>query len=349
MVADIRFKILSTAHNYHAVNQSLNQLMYAIITLLACYAVMQGQLTLGAFLAVQYILGQAVKPTSDITSFIQDYQDAKLSLERMRDVFENQLDFTVLQEPASNKNSQMSLKHDITFKSVAFSYHSGVPFIEDLNLFIPYGSKIAIVGKSGSGKSTLLKLLLKLLTPTRGSVQVGYQDLKNIPDEGWMQQFGVLLQESIVFNGNIEYNITFQTSQEVDTTRLSDSIESSQFSQVLNGLADGIYTPLSKSGQNLSKGQVQRLLIARALYQNTNYLMLDEPTSALDNETSAEVMRNLIRFSQDKTLIVTTHNLNLTKDFDWVIFMDKGSIIEQGKPVELLKNKSNYFELLYSN
>ena len=322
----------------------INQLRDIFILFFTALAVMKGTLTLGAMIAIQYILGRLNQPMTDIMQFVQDYQDASLSFERL-----SKFTLTTPEDYLPSEESVItSLQLPIDVNAVSFNYKD-TPAVKQANLNVPYGTNVAIVGESGSGKSTFLKLLLKLLTPNEGKIKVGNRKLADIDTSNWRSNCSVVSQEGFIFDETIRYNITLQRSDNaINDDQLYKAIELACMEKIIDDLEQGIHTPLGKAGKTLSKGQGQRVLLARAYYKNANYLFMDEPTSALDNITAMQVIQNLKTYYEDRTVIIVTHKVSIAEKMDYIMLMDAGVIVERGTHEELLALDGAYAALYNS-
>jgi len=335
-----RLMILRIYQFYQGFNLIVGQLRDIFILFFAAISVINGTLTLGAMLAIQYILGQLTKPTTDIMQFVQDWQDAKLSLERLSGVF---LKSEKEYEP-DDFNPIIDYNKAITFDNVRFTYKD-LPTIKEISFDVPYGSKIALVGKSGSGKSTIIKLVLKLLKAEQGEVKVGDHRIQHINYKTWRENCSFVSQDGFIFSNTLGYNITLtEDSSTIDFNRLNKAIELSCLDQIMGGLERGVETMVGRGGKQFSKGQVQRILLARAIYKNANYLVMDEPTSALDNITAKKVIQNVEKFFAGRTIITATHKLKLFEHVDKIVMIEAGQIIEQGSFDDLIEQKGAYYQ-----
>ncbi len=333
-----RLMILRIYQLYQGFNLIVGQLRDIFILFFAAISVINGTLTLGAMLAIQYILGQLTKPTTDIMQFVQDWQDAKLSLERLSDVFlESEKEY----EP-EDYNPTVDYNKAITFDNVRFTYKD-LPTIKEISFEVPYGKKIALVGKSGSGKSTIIKLILKLLKAEQGEVKVGDHRIQHINYKTWRENCSFVSQDGFIFSNTLGYNITLtEDKSKIDFNRMNQAIELSCLDQIMEGLEKGVETIVGRGGKQFSKGQVQRILLARAIYKNANYLIMDEPTSALDNITAKKVIQNVEKFFAGRTIITATHKLKLFEHVDNIVMIEAGQIIEQGSFDELIQKEGAY-------
>ncbi|MFK7984229.1 MAG: peptidase domain-containing ABC transporter [Saprospiraceae bacterium] len=336
--AQNRLRILRIYQIYQGFNFIIGQLRDIFILFFAATSVINGTMTLGAMLAIQYILGQLTKPTTDIMQFVQDWQDAKLSLGRLEEVFlESQKEY----EPDDFSPSK-DYQQNISFDNVRFTYKD-VPTIKDITFDVPYGSRIALVGKSGSGKSTIIKIVLKLLKAEQGEVKVGKHRIQHINYKAWRENCSFVSQDGFIFSNTLAYNITLAEGEAtIDHDRMNEAIRLSCLDQIMATLEQGTATIVGRGGKQFSKGQVQRILLARAIYKNANYLIMDEPTSALDNITAKKVIQNIEQFFAGRTIITATHKLKLFEHVDKIVMIEKGVIIEQGSFDELIALEGAY-------
>ena len=335
-----RLMILRIYQLYQGFNLIVGQLRDIFILFFAAMSVINGTLTLGAMLAIQYILGQLTKPTTDIMQFVQDWQDAKLSLERLSGVF---LQSEKEYEP-DDFNPVINYNKAITFDNVRFTYQD-LPTIKNITFEVPYGNKIALVGKSGSGKSTIIKMVLKLLKAEQGEVKVGDHRIQHINYKTWRENCSFVSQDGFIFSNTLRYNITLaEDKSAIDFNRMNEAIELSCLDQIMGGLERGVETIVGRGGKQFSKGQVQRILLARAIYKNANYLIMDEPTSALDNITAKKVIQNVEQFFAGRTIITATHKLKLFEHVDKIVMIEAGQIVEQGNFEELIQKEGAYYQ-----
>lgn len=322
----------------------INELKNIIILVIAANSVVNGAITLGIMLSIQYIMGQLNAPLQDFISFLQSAQDAKISLQRLSEIHgkTNEDELSTLSERHHGRDS-------IILKNVGLQY--GGPnsrwILEDINLCIPQGKVTAIVGTSGSGKTSLLKLLLKFFKPTRGEIFVGNVNLENIQTNMWRKDCGVVMQDGFIFADTIARNITESSSEEyIDKEKLKKSVHIANLDQMIENLPLGYNTNLSWGGVSLSGGEQQRVLISRAVYKDPSYLLFDEATSALDTNNEKIIMERLSDFFEQKTVVVVAHRLSTVKSADQIIVLDKGKIVETGTHEELVKKQNHYYTLV---
>jgi ATP-binding cassette subfamily B protein len=321
----------------------INELKNIFITVLSALAVLNGSITLGAMLSIQYIIGQMQGPIEQFVLFMQQEQDARLSLERLGEIH-GQPD-----EEHKDINDIKEIEPDLslTFRNVSFTYGSekSKRVILNLSMEIPYGKTTAIVGLSGSGKTTLIKLMLGFYPPTEGEVLLGNSPLKNVSFREWRKHCGVVMQEGYIFNDTIANNIA-QGADIVDTERLLYSVKMANIKDFIEGLPLRYNTKIGNTGQGLSQGQKQRILIARAIYRNPEYIFFDEATNALDANNEHIIQENLNNFFNGKTVVIVAHRLSTVKDADNIIVLKHGQIAEMGKHAELIGMKGDYYQLV---
>ncbi len=344
------FKLSFKNLTYSQVQQSgallINQGKNIVITFLVANLVVQGQLTLGAMLAVQYIIGQLNSPIEQFIGFMQMAQDAKISLERINEIHDLQDE-----EPITTEDLQpvKVLPQDKTLQLNNFSFaYPGAgnePVLKNIDLILPQGKTTAIVGTSGSGKTTLLKLLLKFYDSYDGEIKIGETNLKYISPSFWRKQCGAVLQDGYIFNDTIAKNIAVG-EQQTDYEKLLHACKTANILQFIESLPNGFNTKLGTDGTGISQGQKQRLLIARAVYKNPQYLLFDEATNALDANNEKAIVENLQEFFMGKTVVVVAHRLSTVKNADKIVVLHNGQIAEQGTHQELSLLKGKYFELV---
>lgn len=321
----------------------INEGSNLLITFLSAKAVIDGNLTLGAMMAVQYIIGQLNSPIQQFLGFIQGYQDAKISLERLNEIHQMEDE-----EPASRDwNHSLPQNKSITINNLTFRYPGAgnEPVLEKIDLHIPQGKTTAIVGMSGSGKTTILKLLLRFYEPEKGEIRIGDQLLDNFSYKVWRSQCGVVMQDGFIFSDTIERNIAVGDDYP-DREKLKHAIKAANIQDFIDGLPLGLNTKIGAEGNGISQGQRQRLLIARAVYKNPHYIFFDEATNALDANNERAIMNNLDEFFAGRTVVIVAHRLSTVSNADNIIVLDKGRIIEQGTHYELTSLKGDYYRLV---
>ncbi len=323
-------------------NIFINETKNIIITIVAALAVIKGDMTLGMMMATQYIIGQLALPIEQIAKLTHDYQDAKMSLERINQVHNQK------NEACYNSSSFRKLKSaNIQVNNLTFQYEGprSPKIIHDLNLTIPQNKVTAIVGVSGSGKTTLIKLLLKYYDAVKGAISVGGVNIIEMNATYWRNQCGVVMQDGFIFSESIAQNIA-ASSNEIDKNKLLYAAKTANIHDTIMNMPLKYDTIIGQDGQNLSQGQRQRILIARAVYKNPDFLFLDEATNALDANNEKAILDNLQEFYKGKTVVVVAHRLSTVKSADQIIVLDKGTIAEQGTHAKLTALKGKYYNLV---
>ena len=322
----------------------INQTKNIVITALVAKLVIDGQMTLGMMMAVQYIIGQLNGPVDQLISFVRETQDAKLSLERLSDVHDK--------EDEEVKDEQHILEipadKDVVLSNVTFGYDAtsvGEPVIKGVCLTIPVGKQTAIVGTSGSGKTTLIKLLLGYYPLQKGDILLGGNNLKYYSIREWRKKCGVVMQDGYIFSDSIAKNIA-PGVEIIDKERLLNAVITANIREFIETLPLSYNTKIGNEGHGLSQGQKQRILIARAVYKNPAFVFLDEATNALDTNNERVIMDNLQNFFEGRTSIVIAHRLSTVKNADQIVVLEKGEIVEIGTHQELTKKKGAYYTLV---
>ncbi|WP_158797732.1 peptidase domain-containing ABC transporter [Pedobacter sp. L105] len=321
------------------INESTN----LIITFLSAKAVIEGQLTLGGMIAVQYIVGQLNNPIQQFLGFIQGFQNAKISLERLNEIHQLEEE----EPPEKEFSTELPANKSLSLNNLTFRYPGAgnEPVLDQINLFVPQGKITAIVGMSGSGKTTILKLLLRFYKQETGEINVGEKSLNSIGFKTWRSQCGVVMQDGFIFSDTIERNIAVGEDH-VDLTKLKNAIHIANIQDLISKLPLGLNTKIGAEGIGISQGQRQRILIARAIYKDPEYLFFDEATNSLDANNEGVITTNLSHFFVGRTVIVVAHRLSTVSHADNIIMLDKGRIIEQGTHQELTDLKGNYYHLV---
>ena len=320
-----------------------NQTTNIVISFIAARAVVNGQMTLGMMMAVIYITGQISSPVEQLISFIQSWQDARISLERLGEIHLKQDEET----SASPHISIIPQNTGINISNLSFRYEGpeSPEVLSNIDLKIPPGKITAIVGASGSGKTTLVKLLLGFYKPNKGEIKVGDINLHNFNTHSWRARCGAVMQDGFIFSESIAQNIA--TGEEViDKERLFNAVKVANIQEFIESLPMGYNTKIGQEGNGISQGQKQRILIARAVYKNPEFIFFDEATNALDANNEKVIMQNLSAFFVGKTVVVVAHRLSTVKNADQIIVLDKGKLIEIGNHQQLTEKRGAYYELV---
>ncbi|MBR5657249.1 MAG: peptidase domain-containing ABC transporter [Prevotella sp.] len=319
------------------------QTTHFIITFIAARAVVNGEMTLGMMMSMTYIIGQISAPIGEFIGFAQALQDAKISLERLNEIHaqdDEEKDIarklTILPENKSIKIEHLKFSYDGSDRQHA---------LDDISLVIPEHKVTAIVGESGSGKSTLVKLIQGFYTPNSGSIKIGTANLNTINPHLWRSKTGSVMQESFIFSDTIANNIALGTDK-VDAERLYHASVMANADEFISELPLGYNTRIGQEGIGVSQGQRQRLLIARAIYKNPEFIFFDEATNALDTSNERLIMGNLQEFYMGKTVVIVAHRLSTVVKADQIVVLKQGKIIEQGTHKELIQLGGEYYTLV---
>jgi len=335
-------KLLKLSQYQITISTVIHQFKNLILLFLAAKMVMMGEMTLGTLLAILFIIAQMNVPLENLTRFILDFQRVRLAFDRLEEIQKEPI------ETAENKSLEIP-KEVIRIENVGL--HFGVSddqvILKDVNLEISKGKVTAIVGKSGSGKTTLLKLLLGFLKPTNGDVFLGKVPLADFSLDTWRHHCGVVLQEGRLFDDTIVNNITEGRSEEsFNQKRYLRAIRAALLEDFIHGLPYDNKTKIGANGIQVSGGEKQRILIARALYKDADYYFLDEPTSALDAHNERTLIQNILRTCKGKTIVIIAHRLSTIKDADQIAVMQEGTFVELGNHDELLSKRGAYHQLI---
>jgi ATP-binding cassette subfamily B protein len=320
-----------------------NQTKNIIITVMAALSVVQGQMTLGMMLSVQYILGQLNSPIDQMISFVHSAQDAKISLERLGEIHNKEDE----EDIEADRISELPNKNDLNIHQLTFQYEGprSPKVIDNISLKIPAKKITAIVGTSGSGKTTLIKMLLGFYEAVEGEINVGETNMNNFNQGWWRSKCGVVMQDGYIFSDTIANNIAV-SDEMVDKKKLLYAVKIANIQDYIESLPLGYNTKIGQEGVGLSQGQKQRILIARAVYKDPEYIFLDEATNALDANNERVIMDNLNQFFRGRTVVVVAHRLSTVRNADQIIVLEKGKITETGTHPELVDSSGAYFNLV---
>lgn len=338
---DVNMKTLTLQQYQQAGSVCINELKNILTTVLAAASVIHGEMTLGMMLAVQYIIGQLNSPVEQLVGFAYQWQDVCISIERMNEIHTKQNEENTERTISSVSNNDIEIKH------LCFKYNDADTdyVLDDISLDIPKGNVTAIVGTSGSGKTTLLKLLLGYYPPNRGSIHVGGKDLNCINLKWWRSMCGAVMQDGFMFSESIARNIAV-SDEEIDVKRMINAAQIANIAEYVDSLPLKYNTVIGQDGQGLSHGQCQRILIARAVYKNSQFLFFDEATNTLDANNEQTIMKNLKEFYKGKTVVIVAHRLCTVKQADNIVVLESGRVVEQGSHSELAKLKGKYYSLV---
>ncbi len=340
----VQMKSMKLQQSQEAGSIFINEVKNIIITVLAATAVINGQMTLGSMLAVQYIIGQLNSPVEQLMAFIYSLQDVKISLERINEIHQGK------DEEADR--GQLSAfdagaRKSIAIENLSFRYDRFSPglTIDNISLDIPADRTTAIVGASGSGKTTLIKLLLGYYRPESGRISVAGRNLDDYSLRWWRRQCGTVMQDGVIFSESIARNIAVDDG-DIDCARLESAARLACINDYIESLPLRYNTRIGRDGMGLSQGQKQRILIARAVYRNPGFIFLDEATNALDAGNERAIVENLDEFYRGRTVVVVAHRLSTVRNASRIVVLDGGRIAEQGTHYELIARRGVYFNLV---
>ncbi len=340
-----KFKVESLAlSQYQSIgSMAINQAKGILITYISAKAVIDGDISLGGMMAIQYIVGMVSNPVESLLEFMQSYQDAKISLERLNEIYETEEEENIQKDYLT----QLPDNRTIEIKNLTFRYFGAGndPIFSKLNLTFPEGKTTAIVGTSGSGKTTIIKLLLRYYNPEEGEILIGGKQLNQIDFGIWRDSCGSVLQENYVYADTIERNIAVN-DEVADKELLNNAINVANMEQFIADEPFGLATKIGTAGKGISQGQRQRLMIARAVYKNPAYIFLDEATNCLDANNEKEIVEKLDQFFNKRTVIIVAHRLSTVKNADNIIVLEKGAVVEQGTHRELTALRGSYYKLV---
>lgn len=314
-----------------------------IVSFFVAKQVIEGKMTFGMMMALSYIMGHVSGPISNFIGFIHSLQNAQISLERLNEIHGQD----------EEDNAKLSLRTElptdksIRIRDLSFSY-SGSPreyVLKGISLLIPAHKITAIVGVSGSGKTTIMKLLQGFYNPQEGELKVDETPLQLISPHFWRSKVGAVMQDGYIFSDTIAKNIAVG-EDEIDKERLTKAVHIANIGDFIEKLPLGYNTKIGMEGNGVSQGQRQRILIARAVYKNPEYLFFDEATNALDTKNEKTIMENLMEFYKGKTVVICAHRLSTIRRADQIVVLNDGRVVETGTHDELMERHMEYYHLV---
>lgn len=320
----------------------INQLKNIIIIALVASFVIKGSITLGMMVAIQYIIGQLNSPVEQLIVFFRKYQDAKLSLDRISDIYNKDDEDANSSVPVKDNRKQSIRLENVTFR---YDKLNEKATLDHVNVTFESGKTTAIVGLSGSGKTTILKMILGFYKPDEGKVIIGNTNLNNCNLRNWRKRCGIVMQDGFIFSDTIAANIA-AGEENIDEERMIKAAKIANISEYIDELPMGYNTKIGAEGNGLSMGQKQRILIARAVYKNPDYIFMDEATNSLDANNEKEIMHRIDDFLKGKTAIVIAHRLSTVRNADKIIVVQDGKIAEEGNHEQLISLSGIYYQLV---
>ena len=339
----VQMKVLKLQQTQEAGSIFINEVKNMVITVVAATAVINAEMSLGMMLAVQYIIGQLNSPVNQMMQFFYSLQDVKISLERINEIHCKDNENDSSSQICSMKDESDGIRlDDIMFK---YDPHALTKTIDDLTIHIPQGKVTAIVGASGSGKTTLIRLMLGYYPVLDGNINIGGTNVNTLNKQWWRRQCGVVMQDGVIFSESIARNIAVDDG-DIDKERLLKASEIACIKDYIMSLPLKFNTKIGRDGIGLSQGQKQRILIARAVYKNPDFIFLDEATNSLDANNERMIVENLDKFYKGKTVIIVAHRLSTVKNADQIIVLDHGKVVETGNHDTLTAKRGAYYNLV---
>ena len=338
----INLKVINITNAQNLGAQFIQSVNNLIVTFYCAKAVINGEITFGVMISVQFIIGMLNTPLIQFIGFVISAQYAKISFLRINEIHQlkDEEDITI------TNHINMAQNKSLVIRNLSFQYSPNNPFVlRQIYLMIPQGRITAIVGGSGSGKSTLLKLLLRLYQPSYGDIMIGNMNISNLSLRLWRDQCGVVMQDGKIFNDTILNNIVLDC-EHIDYEKLREAVTIAHISDEIEQMPLGYQTKIGEVGRGLSGGQKQRLLIARALYKSPEYLFLDEATNALDAINEYKIVNALNHAFIKRTVVVIAHRLSTIVNADQIVVLRDGMIIEAGTHKELMAREGHYYDLI---
>lgn len=338
----IQIKSLFLSQFQETGGQIIHQLKDILIIALAASLVIDHKISLGMMLAIQFIIGRLNAPITQLMNYLRSAQDASISMERL-----NEVKFYPNEEVEGSINyGYIPDSGNIELERVSFKYNPLSDFVlEDVSIQIPRGKITAIIGASGSGKTTLLKLLLQFYKPSSGIIKIGTIPIDYIKLDILRASLGAVMQDSFIFSDTILNNIS-ESSDSPNIQNYSKAIHIANIKEFIDSLPLGANTMIGANGNGISQGQRQRLLIARAVYKNPEFILFDEATNSLDAENEKIIMENLSDYFVGKTVIIVAHRLSTVINADKIIVLERGKVIEEGNHKSLSDKRGLYFNLV---
>ena len=338
----VQMKSMKLQQSQEAGSIFINEIKNIFITVLAATAVIEGRISLGAMLAIQYIVGQLNSPIEQLMQFVYSLQDVKISLERINEIHESDNE-----KDRNNSLEYFSKNRSIELDKIVFKYDRFAlnNTLHNVSFSIPDGKVTAIVGASGSGKTTLIKLMLGYYPVLDGEIRIAGENINNYNLQWWRRHCGVVMQNGIIFSESIARNIAVDDG-EIDIKRMKSAAQLSCIHDYIMSLPLKYDTKVGQDGIGLSQGQKQRILIARAVYKNPDFIFLDEATNSLDAKNERKIVENLNNFYNGRTVIIVAHRLSTVKNADQIIVLDGGRIVESGNHAILIEKKGAYYNLV---
>ncbi|WP_082033966.1 ABC transporter ATP-binding protein [Cohnella kolymensis] len=321
----------------------INNIGFTAVALVGGILAVKGSITVGVIASFLSYSRQFVRPLNDLANIYNVLQSGLAGAERALEVIDEP-------EEAADRPGAVDLvnpRGDIVFDRVSFGYRPDVPILQEISFTSPQGSSTALIGPTGAGKTTIVNLLTRFYDVTSGTIFIDGRDIRDYTRESLRQCFGIVLQDTYLFNGTIADNIKYGKPEATDE-EVKAAADLANAAEFIQSLPDGYDTMLAENGGNLSQGQRQLLEIARVLLADPAILILDEATSSIDTRTELHIQDALLRMMKGRTTFIIAHRLNTIRDADTIMVIDDGRIVEQGSHHELIGAKGSYHKMFYS-
>ncbi|MEY8370604.1 ABC transporter ATP-binding protein [Aerococcaceae bacterium 50-4] len=320
----------------------LNSIVYAVVGVVGAFTVLSGQLSVGIFSSFLTYANQYNKPFNDISSIINEMQTSLAAASRVHELMEAQEETT-----SRNQIELSNVEGAVDFKNLDFYYDSQRPLIEDLNVQVNAGDTVAIVGPTGAGKTTLINLLMRFYDPVVGGIHIDGVNTLDMQRSYLRQNFGMVLQDSWIFEGTIFDNIAYGKS-DADMDEVVAVAKKAQIHDMIMQMDQGYEFKLSENGSNISKGQQQLICIARIMLTDPDMLILDEATSSIDTMTEKAIQETFDQMMVNHTTFIVAHRLSTIENADKILYMENGQVLEQGNHQSLIEKQGKYYQLYQS-
>ena len=320
------------------VMNAINNISFVIIAAFGGYFAIKGTITIGVISAFIIYAKQFGRPIDELAQIYGQIQTAIAGAERV---------FAIMEQPSEDKSGARSMKTSkgvITFRNVNFSYVEGKRVLQDFNLEISVGQKVALVGATGSGKTTVVNLLMRFYDIDSGEILIDGVNIRDIDCDDLRRSTAIVLQDTVLFADTIEHNLKYANDSITDA-EMDEAARLCHCHNMITGMSEGYQTQLAQAGYNLSQGQRQLLSIARAFLAKPKILILDEATSSVDTRTEKHIQDAMVKLMQNRTSLIIAHRLSTIQDADCIVVMDQGRIVETGNHEQLLEKKGRYYEL----
>ncbi len=339
---DLNMKCAFLGMSFSSISGVISGIGTASILCLGGYEIIKGTMKMGEMMAFCSLAGYLFGPTARLTEITYLIQQANVSMERIFEILDTIPDVKESKTPVVLPR----VAGHVQFQSVSFGYRKGNPVLHDINLDIPPGTVVALVGKTGSGKSSIVSLLLRFYDPLNGRIIIDGHDISTVTFHSLRSQVGVVLQDPLLFNVTIEENIRYG-KEDATLNEITEAARIAELHDFITSLPEGYNSRLGEEGIKLSLGEKQRLAIARAVVGHPGIIVLDEATSSLDSESESLIQKAMENLMRGRTCFVIAHRLSTVVHADLILVLDNGRIVESGRHDELIQNPKGFYNAIY--